>query len=76
MLLRAMAATFAPATDYRTLYARAFEEFGAVALWNKSRLAEPSPNHALVIARALRIEGDRAARALAEEIERAARAAL
>ncbi|MFZ4122909.1 MAG: hypothetical protein ACOYKM_14770 [Caulobacterales bacterium] len=62
--------------EYRALYARAFEEFGAVALWNKARLAEPSPEHALVIARALRIDGNRAARALAEEIERAARAAL
>jgi hypothetical protein len=65
-----------PTPAYRTLYARAFEEFGAVALWNKARLAEPSPDHALVIARALRIEGDRAARALAEEIERAVRAAV
>jgi hypothetical protein len=63
-------------SDYRAIYARAFEEFGAVALWNKARLTEPSPEHALVIARALRIEGNRAARALAEEIERAVRAAL
>jgi hypothetical protein len=60
--------------EYRALYARAFEEFGAVALWNKARLAEPSPEHALVIARALRIDGNRAARALAEEIEKAVRA--
>jgi hypothetical protein len=63
-------------SDYRALYARAFEEFGAVALWNKARLTEPSPEHALVISRALRIEGNRAARTLAEEIERAVRAAL
>jgi hypothetical protein len=62
--------------EYRALYARAFVEFGAVALWNKARLVEPSPEHALVIARALRIEGDRAARVLAEEIERAVCAAL
>jgi hypothetical protein len=62
--------------EYRALCARAFEEFGAVALWNKARLAEPSPEHALVIARALRIDGNRAARALAEEIEKAVRATL
>jgi hypothetical protein len=52
-------------SDHRALYARAFEEFGAIALWNKVRLTEPSPDHALVIARALRIEGNSAARALA-----------
>lgn len=68
--------TASPPLDYRALYQRAFDEFGAVALWNKARLAEPSAEHALVIARALRIEGNRAARALAEEIEKAARAAV
>jgi hypothetical protein len=67
--------TSADKSDYRSLYVRASEEFGAVALWNKARLAEPSPEHALVIARALRIDGNRAARALAEEIEKAVRAA-
>jgi hypothetical protein len=63
------------ADDYRTLYRRAFERFGVVALWNMQRLDDPSPEHARVIARALRIEGDRRARELAEEIERAAEAA-
>lgn len=62
--------------DYRALYRRAFEAYGAAALWNKKLLDDPSPEHALVIARALRIEGDRGARQLAEEIERAAREAL
>jgi hypothetical protein len=63
-------------SDYSALYQRAFEEFGAVALWNKARLAEPSPEHALVIARALRVEGNRAARALAEAIEKAVHQAV
>jgi hypothetical protein len=67
--------TSADKSDYRSFYVRAFEEFGAAAQWNKARLAEPSPEHALVIARALRIDGNRAARALAEEIEKAVRAA-
>lgn len=39
-------------------------------------LDRPTPEDALVIARALRIEGDREARALAEEIEKACRAAV
>lgn len=64
-----------PSEDYRTLYLRAFEEFGAVALWNLRRLADPTPEHALVIARALRREGNLSARFLAEQIEAACRAA-
>jgi hypothetical protein len=59
-----------------TLYRRAFAEYGTLALWNKRMLEEPTPDDALVIARALRIEGDREARKLAEEIEKACRAAL
>jgi hypothetical protein len=39
-------------------------------------LEEPKPDDALVIARALRIEGDLQARKLAEQIEKACRAAL
>lgn len=63
----------APSRDaLRALYGRAFREFGAVALWNKRRIEDPSPEQALVIARALRVEGDRDARALAEAIENAA----
>jgi hypothetical protein len=65
----------APVADYRTLYARAFEEFGPMALWNLRRLDDPSPTDALAVAKALRVEGDRAARALAEAIEQASRAA-
>ncbi len=37
---------------------------------------EPTPEDALVVARALRIEGDCEARKRAEEIEQACRAAL
>jgi hypothetical protein len=58
------------------LYRRAFAEYGARALWNKRELETPTPADALVVARALRVEGDREARRLAEQIERACRAAL
>lgn len=67
----------APASgDYASLYRRAFEKYGVWALWNKRLLDEPTPEDALVVARALRIEGDLGARQLAEELERACRAAL
>jgi hypothetical protein len=62
--------------DFRSLYRRAFREYGTHALWNKRLLDEPAREDALVVARALRIEGDREARRLAEEIEQACRAAL
>ena len=63
-------------TDFATLYRRAFAEYGTHALWNKRLLDAPTPEDALVVARALRIEGDREARRLAEQIERACRAAV
>jgi hypothetical protein len=59
--------------DYRALYHRAFAAFGAAALWNKTHLNDPSPEHALVIAKALRVEGDKRARQLAGQIEDAVR---
>ena len=59
-----------------SLYRRAFAEYGTQALWNKRLLEEPTRDDALVVARALRIEGDRGARRLAEQIEQACRAAL
>jgi predicted lipid carrier protein YhbT len=68
-------ATTEPA-DFTSLYRRAFAEYGTQALWNKRLLDEPTPEDALVIARALRIEGDREARLLAEQIEQACRATL
>lgn len=65
----------APIADYHTLYARAFDAFGSMALWNVRRLDAPSPTDALAVAKALRVEGDRTARTLAEAIERASRTA-
>lgn len=62
--------------DFVSLYRQAFERFGAQALWNKRFLETPQPDDALVIARALRVEGDRNARQLAEQIEQACRAAV
>ncbi|HJU17461.1 MAG TPA: hypothetical protein VJ770_13465 [Stellaceae bacterium] len=62
--------------DFASLYRRAFAEYGTRALWNKRLLETPTPEDALVVARALRIEDDRAARQLAERIEKACRAAL
>ncbi len=62
--------------DFASLYRHAFAEYGTQALWNKRMLEEPTPEDALVVARALRIEGDREARELAEQIEQACRAAL
>ena len=62
--------------DYASLYRRAFVQFGTHALWNKRVLDDPTPADALVVARALRIEGDRQARRLAEQIEQACRATL
>ena len=62
--------------DFASLYRQAFAQYGTRALWNRRLLENPSPEDALVVARALRIEGDRAARRLAERIERACRAAL
>ena len=61
--------------DFASLYRRAFAEYGTQALWNKRLLEAPTCEDALVVARALRIEGDREARRLAEQIERACRAA-
>ena len=65
-----------PGADLVSLYRRAFAEYGTQALWNKRVLDAPTEEDALVVARALRIEGDRDARRLAEQIEQACRAAL
>jgi hypothetical protein len=73
--IHAMRETTTP-PDYTSLYRQAFEKFGARALWNKRVLDDPTPEDALVIARALRVEGDRQARRLAEQIEQACRAPL
>ena len=62
--------------DFVALYRRAFAEYGTQALWNKRMFEQPTQEDALVVARALRIEGDREARKLAEEIEKACHAAV
>ena len=61
-------------TEVAVLYSRAFAAYGVRALWNKRRLENPTREDALVVARALRREGDREARRLAEQIEQACRA--
>ena len=62
--------------DFATLYRRAFAEYGALALWNIRSFESPTPQDGLVVARALRIEGNLRARSLAEQIEQACRAAI
>ena len=59
------------AAGFISLYRRAFAEYGTQALWNKRLLDAPTQEDALVVARALRIEGDYEARRLAEQIEQA-----
>jgi len=70
-----MTDTTQSATPFAALYQKAFTEFGVRALWNRAPVSEPTPEDALAIARALRVEGDLAARRLAEQIEKACRAA-
>src|SRR5579863_3406224 len=62
--------------DVAALYRRAFEEFGASALWSSKPVADPTAADALAITRSLRVEGDMRARRLAEEIELACRHAV
>ncbi|MDR3557316.1 MAG: hypothetical protein P4L55_21385 [Syntrophobacteraceae bacterium] len=61
--------------DFVSLYRNAFKEFGSRALWNVRELEDPEPKDALVIARYLRVEGNLAARRLAERIEKVCHAA-
>jgi hypothetical protein len=62
--------------DFVSLYLHAFQQFGTQALWNRRIFEAPQVEDALVIARALRIEGNRDSRLLAEQIEQAYRAAI
>ena len=64
------------APEFVVLYRRAFEEFGAAALWSSRAVAEPTEEDALAITHSLRVEGNSKARLLAEQIERACRAAV
>jgi hypothetical protein len=70
-----MSTALEQAEDFAQLYRQAFAEFGARALWNKRALDVPTAEDALVVAQALRLEGNRGARTLAERIEFACRAA-
>ena len=62
--------------EFEALYPRAFVDYRLRALWNVRELEHPSPEEALTITRKLRVEGDLSTRRLAEEIERACRAAV
>jgi hypothetical protein len=59
--------------DFAALYRRAFKDFGASALWSSHAVPNPTPEDALAITGALRVEGDLRARRLAEQIEEACR---
>jgi hypothetical protein len=69
-----MASETAQSEEIASLYRRAFEEFGASALWSSRAVKDPGREDALAITRSLRVEGDLRARQLAEEIEFACRA--
>jgi hypothetical protein len=62
--------------EFVILYRRAFAEFGAMALWSSRPVPDPTPADALAITRSLRVEGNLAARRLAEQIEQACRASV
>jgi hypothetical protein len=62
--------------DFASLYRRAFQEFGASALWSSREVVNPTPEDAMAITGSLRVEGDLRARRLAEELEQACRAAV
>lgn len=63
------------AEDFAALYRRAFNDFGASALWSSRPVPNPMPEDALAITSSLRLEGDLRARRLAEQIEKACRRA-
>ncbi len=71
-----MTGTPPEAADFVSLYRRAFEEFGASALWSSRAVPDPTPAGALAITYTLRVEDGLPARRLAEQIEPACRAAL
>ena len=61
---------------WTVLYNRAFEQFGASALWSSRPVSEPTPADALAITHSLKVEGNLQARRLAEQIEQACRASV
>jgi hypothetical protein len=66
---------FPPTQALAALYNRAFSEYGVQCLWSLKPVSNPTPDHARVIARALRSEGNRGAWELSWEIEDACDAA-
>ncbi|MBF0460504.1 MAG: hypothetical protein HQL87_03830 [Magnetococcales bacterium] len=60
-------ASQAQAIDH--LYRIAFQEYGALALWNMRPVEHPTPGDALAITPALRTHGRMTGRRLAEQIE-------
>jgi hypothetical protein len=71
-----MSSESADSRELASLYRRAFEEFGPSALWSSRPVPNPTPADALAITPSLRVEGNLHARQLAEQIEKACRAAL
>jgi hypothetical protein len=55
--------------DFVSLYRRAFDEYGASALWSSRPVPKLTCEDALAITRSLRVEGDLSARRLARYTE-------
>jgi len=62
--------------EIQALYHTAFQKYGAIALWSRRPVPNPTRENALAITRSLRVEGDLDARRLAEQIEQACRATI
>lgn len=75
-IVKVMSDPAASKPDFAALYFQAFERYGASALWSSRPVPSPTPADALAITHSLRVEGDLAARALAEKIEQACLAAI
>ena len=74
--LKALGAGRPAPSEIARLYHQAFRDFGGQALWSSRPTSNPTIGEALAITRSLRVEGDRNARRLAEQIEAGCRAAL
>ena len=61
---------------FEAIYFRAFERYGASALWSSRPVPNPTREDALAITHSLRVEGGLQARALAEKIVRACLAVI
>ena len=67
--------TEAQGQEIERLYRQAFAEYGTLALWSSRAVEHPTAGDALAITESLRVEGNLAARRLAERIEMLCRAA-